>query len=171
MIRSANTRVGHFRYEEKDCFPIPRFLIGHSCTSVTQPEHGWFIGLGVNCGVTIYCPWRIIADGRIAVTDTDQGRRFGLPQPIDVSTVAMQLLQGHKVVDVKIDGETSDLHIFFDHHRRIDIIINSSGYECWILTSPDGGALDRQKRLTSSLPDRLTCFSLVTPGSFFAGDL
>lgn len=116
----------------------PRFLIGHSCTSVVQYEHSWFIGLGDKCGVTIETPWRIIANGRIAVTNTDHGQRFGLPQPVDVPSEAMKVLDGHKIVDVRIDEETSDLHIFFEHNKRIDILNNSSGYECWQLSSADG---------------------------------
>lgn len=124
--------------EMKKRLDQPRFLIGYSCTSVVQQDFSWFIGMGDKCGVTIECPWRIIAGGRIAVTNTDQGRKFGLPQPVDVPSTARQLLDGHSIVNVRIDVETSDLHIWFDHDRRIDILNDSSGYECWQLTSPDG---------------------------------
>ncbi len=113
-------------------------MIGLSVTRVIQHEHSWSIGLGEKYSITVECPWRIVANSRIAVADTDQDQLFGLPQPVDVASKVMQVLAGYVIEKVRIEGETSDMHIYFDHQRRLDFYNDSSGYECWQLTAPGG---------------------------------
>src|SRR6185437_14755123 len=76
-------------------------------------------------------PWRIVANGRVAFGDEDDGQWFGLPAPLDGEERSASLLAGRIVQAVHLDRETGDLRIVFDGDTRIDLFNHSCGYEGW----------------------------------------
>ena len=63
--------------------------------------------------------------------DSDDGQKFGLPEPINGEARANVLLDGRHVAYIEHDQLTADLHIYFDGETRIDVFNHSSGYEGW----------------------------------------
>lgn len=114
------------------------FLKGRRCTEVIRNEYSWQFVFGNGCSLTVECPWRIVAGGRIAVAHSDHQQQFGLAKPIDVSADTLKLLATNPVVDVAVVPETSDLSIDFDGGARFQLFTDSSGYESWQIQDPDG---------------------------------
>jgi hypothetical protein len=44
----------------------------------------WLFSFSRGARLTVECPWRIIAEGHIAVSSEDHGQQYGLPAPIDL---------------------------------------------------------------------------------------
>ena len=115
-----------------------RSLIGHTC-SVTRREYeaspgeyNWDFGLNDVAGISSNGdPWRIVMNGRIALTSADDGHKFGLEHPVDGEAVARELLGAQRVTRVTVDPQTADLSLHFDGATRLDVFRNSAGYEGW----------------------------------------
>src|SRR5215208_7054990 len=105
------------------------FLKGRRCTEVIRHEYSWQFVFGEGCSLTVECPWRIVAGGRIAVAHSDHQQQFGLPKPVDVPTETLKLLSNNTVANVTVGQETSDLSIDFDGGARFQLFADSSGYE------------------------------------------
>jgi hypothetical protein len=56
------------------------------------------------------------------------------------------------VTAVEVRPESSDLVLQFDSERRLELFNNSSGYEGWTLSGPDG------KQITAQGGGHLACF-------------
>ena len=112
--------------------------LGQPCTTVTRHEYSWTFEFGVAGVLTAECPWRIIAAGRIALTDTDDRQQFGLPAPIDAETEARTLLVGRQISSVVVADTTADLEIRFDDGTSLELFNCSSGYEGWQAVVRDG---------------------------------
>jgi hypothetical protein len=106
------------------------------CTRVYEhfPGHSIFeFGDG---SLDVECLWRIIVDGRIALTSRDHGQQFGLPAPVDAHAEAASLLQGRRVVAVRLQETSADLTLEFEGGLRLEVISESSGYEPWNFHAP-----------------------------------
>ncbi len=108
-------------------------LVGASCTRLERNEAGsWVFTFGDGeAGLVVDCPWRIVAEGRIALAREDHGRQFGLPAPIDGVAVGERLLSGKPVTAVSVRRDTADLAIMFGGHAVLELFNASSGYESW----------------------------------------
>ena len=80
--------------------------------------------------------WRVINDGRVALTKRDHNQKFGLPEPVNAYADASELLVGKQIVKVEFREESGDLLIHFEGGRRLDVVNDSSGYEPWQLYGP-----------------------------------
>lgn len=110
--------------------------------SVEKREADWAFNFNDGGAVSLGVPWRIIANGRIAFADEDDGQKFGLPKPIDGEAEANRLLNHRAVIDVSVDPETADLALYFAGGLRLDAFNNSAGYEGWqIILPPERGGL------------------------------
>lgn len=118
-------------------FMISNFLKGQSCIDVIRYEFSWQFVFGKGCSLTVWCPWRIVSGGRIAVAHTDHEQQFGLPMPVDVVAKAIALLSNSKVLNATARQDTSDLTIDFDDDVRLELFTDSSGYEAWQLEDSD----------------------------------
>ena len=61
------------------------WLEGYSCINIVRHEYSWAFVFDKGCSLTVECPWRIIANGRIAVAHNDHHQKFGHSQPIDAA--------------------------------------------------------------------------------------
>jgi hypothetical protein len=94
-------------------------------------ENDWNFRFDKVGELAVDSPWRIIASGRIAHADEDDGQKFGLPAPVNGVERAMGLLSGKKIASVEISPASGDLRIQFDGATFLEIFNNSSGYEGW----------------------------------------
>lgn len=105
-------------------------LVGRSCR-VERREADWAFDLQDDISLAVGCHWRLVSPDSIALTDEDDGQRFGLPEPVDAETKANALLAGATILSATIDQVTADLCLQFSTGFRLDLINNSSGYEGW----------------------------------------
>ena len=114
---------------------IERNLRGRLC-SIERREADWALNLVGGGSISLGVPWRIVANGRIAFADNDDGHQFGLPAPVDGQAEVNSILNGHPISGVTIDGETADLSIRFGEAIRLDAFNYSAGYEGWHINLP-----------------------------------
>ena len=110
-------------------------LVGRYLNQVKRREYDWtftFEG-AAGSGLAASCPWRIIVGERIAFTNSDDGQKFGLPEPLDGEEVAQRLL-GQKVIErISVRSDTGDLSITFAGNTALEVLNMSSGYEGWTM--------------------------------------
>ena len=99
-------------------------------------EADWALSIAGGGSISLPIPWRIVASGRIAFADEDDGQQFGLPAPIDGQSLVNEMLNGKAIIGVSVDKETADLTIQFDKGVRIDAFNYSAGYEGWQINLP-----------------------------------
>jgi hypothetical protein len=124
--------------------PDLSWLSGRSLDGVDADPHSWvfrFSGGGVLCAE---CPWRIIAHGGIALGSLDHQQKFGLPEPVDAARKALNLLAAQQITETRIHPQTCDLVVEFSAGARLELFNDSSGYEGWTLSSPEGRQLIAQ---------------------------
>ena len=114
------------------------WIVGCRYRAVVRAEYSWHFDLGPGTSLVAECPWRIIAEGGIALGSVDDQQQFGLPAPVDAQVLAGKLLQGREVTAVEVMPASSDLVLTFDGERRLELFNNSSGYEGWTLSAPNG---------------------------------
>ena len=119
------------------------FLVDQVCSAVTlEPDSGaWVFRFSDGSTLRAECYLRLISNGRISVTGTDHGQRFGLAEPVDASDRIRSELGDAKVSAASLAPETSDLTLTFANGSRLEILTASSGYESWHLCRPNGGEL------------------------------
>lgn len=105
-------------------------VVGRSCR-VERRETDWSFDLQDNNGFAVSCHWHLISPDGIALTEEDDGQRFGLPEPVDAESRANALLGGATVTSATVDGLTADICLRFSNDMRLDVFNNSSGYEGW----------------------------------------
>ena len=102
-----------------------------------EPET-WRFLIGTNVWIAAECPWRIVRDGRIALSSVDHGQIFGLPAPIDAAAAATSLFASGSISAAHLREGTADLLIDFEGNLRLEIIPLSSGYESFEWADPSG---------------------------------
>ena len=105
-------------------------VVGRLC-HVQRREADWAFDLLDNLGLAVGCHWRLVSPEGIALTDEDDGHKFGLPKPVDAEAKANDLLAGATVSSATVDRITGDLFLRFSNGLRLDLLNNSSGYEGW----------------------------------------
>ena len=119
-----------------------RALHGQTC-AVGKRDYDWALDFGDQSSIGVSVPWRIVSGGAIAFADSDDGQKFGLPEPIVGATRANTILTDRRVTSVEVDPLTADLHVYFDEETRIDVFNHSSGYEGWHASYPsDRGRME-----------------------------
>jgi hypothetical protein len=120
---------------------IEKALIGREC-EIARREADWVVNVSGGASIALPIPWRIVAGGRIAFANEDDGQEFGLPAPLDGEVKANSLIASRRITGLRVDGETLDLAIRFEEAVRLDAFSNSSGYEGWhIHLPPEDGSL------------------------------
>jgi hypothetical protein len=115
-------------------------LVGRSCR-VERREADWVFDLQGGAGLAVGCHWRLVSSESIALTDEDDGQRFGLLEAVDAETKANSLLVGATISSATVDRVTADLCLEFSNGLRLEFIINSSGYEGWQVSFSRAGQM------------------------------
>lgn len=103
---------------------------GQTC-SVVKRDSDWVFTLADTLTLNVECPWRIVTNKGIAVTDEDDGQLFGLKEPASAAARANALLVGKRLTALDADIKTADLHLSFEGGIQLQVLNNSSGYEGW----------------------------------------
>lgn len=117
---------------------ITKALAGRAARFV-RDEFDWTVDFGDGNTLRLGSPWRIIAEGRIAWADADDGQQFGLPAPLDGEHEANRLIGGRSVSRVTVGDDTGDLHLHFGPGIRLEVCTWSAGYEGWQVTLSEPG--------------------------------
>jgi hypothetical protein len=120
--------------------PSLDWLLRHVVEGVTYSDESqqWFLVISDSVYLSIECPWQILTEQGVVLASGDHGQQYGLPAPIDASVRAKELLAGRAIRRVSLDEVSADLHIEFDGPLTIRTFNDSSGYEGWNLTGPQG---------------------------------
>jgi hypothetical protein len=116
---------------ELDSYVKP--LIGQQPMSVAKLDHSWFFRFGCDITVATESTWRLINEGRVVVTSEDHGHQFGLPEPVDASSVQSGTV-GVTVEAAAISASTGDLNVEFSGRAQLQLLQTSSGHESWRLS-------------------------------------
>lgn len=91
------------------------------------------------CTITVESIWRLIEDGRIALTSEDHGHPFGLPAPVDAEQQVRRAFADKPVLELAVDRTTGDLTVDFAGGARVQMLTTSGGYESWQAYFRSGG--------------------------------
>lgn len=110
---------------------VLNFLVSLTVKSVEHREHDWVVAFETNAYLDVECLWRLLVNGRIAVTSEDDTQQFGLKQPIDAAAEASRRVAGKKVLNVDVAEGTLDVFLVLEGGHTFQVLPNSSGYEAW----------------------------------------
>jgi hypothetical protein len=113
------------------------WMVGRTVCFVSFHEPTlWSFNFGQKVCVGVECLWRIVTQGRVALTSQDHGHQFGLPAPIDAVARYTELFSKRRVSAVELRDDTVDLLIEFTDDLRLEVMPDSAGYESWQLHAP-----------------------------------
>jgi Family of unknown function (DUF6188) len=95
----------------------------------------WIFSFATSIVLQISCPWRVVAEGHVALGWRDDRQRFGLPAPVD-ARARLQGLVGACSVDTAKVLAHGDLVIRFASGAALEVFNDSCGYEGWQLHGP-----------------------------------
>ncbi len=78
--------------EEEQLVRLEGALIGKSCV-VRRREGEWVFDLSDDTYVSVSVPWRVVANGRIALSSEDDGQMFGRGSPLNCETEALTVFR------------------------------------------------------------------------------
>jgi hypothetical protein len=113
------------------CAVLSKYLKDTQLIGVERREQDWFFDFASGMKLTAFGPWRILANGQIALASDDDGQKFGHPAAIVGESLALKLLGESRVHNVSVRDETSDLVIVFYSGAVLVILNMSMGYEGW----------------------------------------
>jgi hypothetical protein len=105
-----------------------------SCTDV-KVEGEWNFTFDDETVLRVGCLWRLVVQGRVALSGDDHLQKFGLDTPVDAGESAMRILSGKIVSAVELHEGTADIGVEFSDGTRLELVKNSSGYEPWGVSS------------------------------------
>jgi hypothetical protein len=109
-------------------------LSGHQLVSGQKNDYTWFFGFAAGVSLATESPWRLIDDGRIAVSSEDHGHQFGLPAPVDAASEVLSCADGRTIEAASISS-FGDLIIQFSGRVQLQLLQLSRGYESWRLSA------------------------------------
>ena len=122
-------------YDEMDL----SWIVGRVLVDVSfHSPNLWCFSFSPTENITVECLWRLIQEGKIFRTSHDHGQLFGLDAPVDAARNAIEVLTGVVITNAHIHEATADIQIAFGTEKCLEIIADSSGYENWQLSAPNG---------------------------------
>jgi hypothetical protein len=82
--------------------------------------------------------WRLLKNSLAVVSSFDHQQKYGLPQPVDARQDLRKVLDGHHVIEARLDKQTGDLLFAFSGRAHFQVF-NLTGYEVWETAFPGGG--------------------------------
>lgn len=122
-----------------------KWMIGRKTIKISfrKPE-SWDFNFAGGGSLSVNCPWRILKNGHIVVSNEDHMQQYGLLKSIEAGQVASELLGSNGIMDVQVREGTADLFLSFDHDIQLQVLPFSSGYESWQLNDLDGNSIIAQ---------------------------
>ncbi len=116
--------------------PDLSWLLQRRCRTISIDVSGAYFDFE-GASLTLECPWRIMARGRIMLGSVDHAQKFGHDTPVDAAATAASILGDRKIQYVQVLPNSSDLVLDFGNGLRLEAWNNSSGYEGWTAHGPD----------------------------------
>lgn len=91
----------------------------------------WQLVFENNLSVLIESFWRLLENRKIKWTSKDNQQIYGHKTPIDLETEIKKALLEKSLNRIERNIDTSDLNLVFENGMTVEIITDSSGYECW----------------------------------------
>jgi uncharacterized cupin superfamily protein len=113
-------------------------FVGQSLRSIEKLDYSWFFRFDPPLLIVTEAPWRLVTPQGIAVTDTDHGQQFGLPEPVDAATRVLSSLPAREVQSMILDKKTGDLRVNFAADTYLHFLQMSCGYEAWRADTAEG---------------------------------
>ena len=122
-----------------------KWMMGRKVINISfrKPE-SWDFDLEGGGSLSVDCPWRILKDGHIVISNEDHMQKYGLSEPINSGQAATKILVPNHIIDVQVHDGTADLIISFDQNKQLQILPISSGYESWQVNDPNGKSIIAQ---------------------------
>lgn len=98
----------------------------------------WVFRFKPGVSLEVRTPWRVIGEGRIKLGYQDHGQWFGLPQPVDGISRAMELLRDRPIREFSVATVSADATIDFGDGILLEIFNSSAGYEGWEMGDLEG---------------------------------
>jgi hypothetical protein len=115
---------------------IPKLLIGKQVKGFSIEEYSCSLTITDGYSISIGCLCRFIGSDQSFLSAKDHKQLFGLPAPFDAAGEIQKQIGGQKINNVILHENTADLTLFFDS-GRLEIICDSSGYECYQIYGPE----------------------------------
>jgi hypothetical protein len=131
-------------------------MIGERLESVKKLDHDWDLRFDAGSSLMFQSVWRLVSDAAIEVTSEDDGQQFGLKTPIDAAAQLKVKIGDKRISDVRIDGVTSDLTLYFGQDLRLEVVSTSSGYEAWSLHAKQVQVIGRNGETVVFSPPKST---------------
>lgn len=91
----------------------------------------WHFVFANNLRVQIESFWRLLDKRKIKRTSKDNQQIYGHKTPIDLETEIKAALQNKCLNRIERNTDTGDLFLLFENSLTVEIVTDSSGYECW----------------------------------------
>ena len=116
---------------------MKKILEGKTLLGFEILEHG-FCSLPLSGGYAISAETlcRYVGENGEFITSQDHGQMFGLTEPYDAVEKINKAIKGKEIKKADLAEGTGDLTLIVDG-GRLEIICNSTGYECYQLNGPD----------------------------------
>jgi hypothetical protein len=106
-------------------------LVGASVIAVEKRDFSWFFRFDETHFVMTEGNWRLVGPDGIIVTAEDDGRRFGLSEPVDAAICVKSVLAPLSIQATQVNDRTGDLRLDFGESIYLEFLQMSSGYESW----------------------------------------
>jgi hypothetical protein len=116
---------------------IKEKLEGKTLLGFAILEHG-FCSMSLSDGYSMSAETlcRFVGENGDFISSQDDGQMFGLTEPYGAAEKINKAIKGKEIKKADLTEDTGDLTLFVDG-GRLEIICNSSGYECYQLNGPD----------------------------------
>ncbi len=75
--------------------------------------------------------WRLLKDKSIHAVSLDHGHQFGLPEPVNLTTLVTKELTGKKLTRIHVDKNSGDLTLSLSDNIELHIFTTSTVYETY----------------------------------------
>ena len=115
------------------------WIVGRSIANYSFHEPDlWSLSFSGGGRLQTQSPWRALAAGCVVASSADHGHKFGLPEPVDVATLASRATGESRVAEARIGNSAPDLELHLENGATLQVLALSTGYECWQVTDPAG---------------------------------
>ena len=104
--------------------------VGATC-SLERCDSDWLFSFEDRLTLNVVCPWRIVTNSGIAVTDEDHIPLIGLKREGGATVATNALLSGKRLVAFSAEIRTADLRLIFEEDVQLQVTNNSSLHDCW----------------------------------------
>jgi hypothetical protein len=123
-------RLPWIELDDQHLAAMVRDLKGRTCR-IGRRGDDWSVTLTEGRRIESALPWRLVYGNRIVLGSIDEGRLFGLHEPVDCVREAQAMIESRTIDHVAICAHTADLTLILTDGLRIDLFNHSSGTEGW----------------------------------------